>query len=251
LRSDVQARERAFWDEHVPSLDHCIAEYRAGPDPNTKLMLDALEPLAGARVLDFACGTGVVSAWLADRGASVTGIDLSASSIDRARELLDHLGARASFVAGALAELARESPFDRIAGRYALHHVDCETVAPALAQLLRPAGTAAFVETMAANRLLAFLRSHVAGRFGVPRYGTRDERPLGAADVAALEDAFAAPVRTEVAELTFLRVLDRQITKFRVRSISRALGAIDDLLLRAGRDRWSYHQVVIVTKPGS
>jgi SAM-dependent methyltransferase len=84
----ISGREQAFWDEHVPPLEQAISEYRRGPDPNTALMLDALEPLEGRRVLDFACGAGLTSAWLAARGASVTGIDISAASVARVRDVV-------------------------------------------------------------------------------------------------------------------------------------------------------------------
>lgn len=42
---------------------------------------------AGARVLDFGCGTGRVARLLAERGARVTGVDVSAGMIERARAL--------------------------------------------------------------------------------------------------------------------------------------------------------------------
>src|SRR5438128_283816 len=90
----VEAREREFWDEHVPSLDRCLREYERGPDANMRALLDALEPLGGAAVLDFACGAGVTSAWLAARGADVVGIDLSPRSVERAAELAERVGAR-------------------------------------------------------------------------------------------------------------------------------------------------------------
>ena len=199
-------------------------------------------------MLDFACGVGVLSVWLADRGAAVTGIDVSARSVDQARELAERSGAAAEFVVGEISALAG-STFDRVAGRYALHHVDIDAVAPALASVLRPGGTAAFVETMATNSLLPFLRRHVAGRFGVPRYGTEDEHPITAADIACIERAFGGPVSVRVGEVVFLRLFDRQILHFRSRTASRVLGATDDLLQRAGRERWSYHQVLVAGKP--
>src|SRR5579863_1858990 len=41
---------------------------------------------AGQRVLDVACGTGVVSVTAARRGARVTGLDLTPQLLERARE---------------------------------------------------------------------------------------------------------------------------------------------------------------------
>src|ERR671917_631988 len=95
--TETSDREQAFWDEHVPPLEEILAEYREGPDPNTRLMLDLLEPLEGKRVLDFACGAGLTSAWLAARGALVTGIDISPASVARAQEVVARLGLTARF----------------------------------------------------------------------------------------------------------------------------------------------------------
>ena len=93
-----KTRERAFWDARVPSVADCLWEYNGGPDVMTAALLDAVEPLDGARVLDFACGTGVTSAWLADRGATVTGLDLSPESTARAGEFCRATGAEVTFV---------------------------------------------------------------------------------------------------------------------------------------------------------
>jgi len=55
-------------------------------------LLSALHPPAGSRILDLACGRGRHSRILADKGYDVTGIDLSAHSIEYARQFEnDHL----------------------------------------------------------------------------------------------------------------------------------------------------------------
>jgi SAM-dependent methyltransferase len=43
--------------------------------------------ISGQRVLDLACGYGTASRYLARRGARVTGLDLSARMLDRARQI--------------------------------------------------------------------------------------------------------------------------------------------------------------------
>jgi SAM-dependent methyltransferase len=240
-------RERDFWDAHVGELEDYVREYHAGPDANTRAMLEALEPLHGKHVLDFACGAGVTSAWLSDRGAVVTGLDLSPKSIARASELADEVGAKATFVTAELQSLG--ATFDRIAGRFALHHVDCQKVAPLLAERLRPGGTAAFLETMNSNPTLRFARAHLLGRFGIPRIGTEDERPLGRDDLEVLAMAFGE-LRLAAAEITFLRIFDRQVLRYRNRRVSGILGGLDDLLLRVpGTRPLSYHQVLVLAKP--
>ena len=249
MPSGVTDREGAFWDEHVASLADGLAEYETGPDAHTKAALEAIEPLPGRRVLDFACGCGVTSAWLAARGAEVVGMDVSARSIERAHELCERLGLRARFVATSLDSFDEETRFDGIFGRFALHHVDCDVVGPMLARLLKPHGRAVFVETMDSNPVLRIARRHLVGRFGVPRYGTLDEHPLTEADLDSLRLAFGG-LRVEVPELTFLRIADRQLLRRRSPRASRLAGAIDDWLLERGMGSWSYHQVLVLTRDG-
>jgi SAM-dependent methyltransferase len=244
-----EVSEREFWDSNVPTLEACLKHYREGPDPNTALMLDAVEPLEGARVLDFACGAGVTSGWLSDRGAVVTGVDLSPNSTARAAELSTAVGANATFVTGELdsPELA-STTFDRVVGRFALHHVDCAVVGPALAACLRPGGKAAFLETMDTNPVLRFARRRLVGRFRIPRYGTLDEHPLTTRDVDVLARAFG-DVRIDVASMAFFHLFDRQVLHYRSRRVSNLLAALDEFLLtRLHLHSWSYHQVLVLSR---
>ena len=132
-----------------------------------------------------------------------------------------------------------------VVGRYALHHVDCEEVAPQMVGLLRPGAVGAFVETFDSNPLLRLARRRVVGRLGVPRYGTPDEQPLRPADIAAVRDAFGS-AKAVVPEMAFLRMLDRQVLRYRWRPASRILGGIDDLLGKIDRLSFlSYHGVLV------
>jgi len=240
------SREREFWDEHVPDLGHCLAVYERGPSPSVRGVLQAIAPLAGKRVLDFACGPGVLSAWLAARGAEVTGVDISPGSVARARELAGRLGLAATFTTAALDDLPEES-FDAAVGEYALHHVDLETVAPRLLRLLRPGAPAAFVETMALNPLLNFARAHLTGRGVVAQWGTDDEHPISARDLEMLRATFGS-LRLETRQMQFLRLLDRNILRARVPVASRMLALADDWMLAQGWGRLSYCQVVTVQR---
>jgi hypothetical protein len=121
-------------------------------------------------------------------------------------------------------------------------------VAPLLARNLAGEGKAAFVETLATNPLLRIARRHVAGRGGVRRYGTPDEHPLTREDLTAVRDAFGS-VELRVAQMTFLRIFDRNVLRYRFRRVGRLLGAIDDFLLRRLRlGSWSFHQVVVASR---
>jgi trans-aconitate methyltransferase len=47
-------------------------------------LVDLLDPQCGERVLDLGCGTGLLTAQIAARGASVLGIDGSSAMIEKA-----------------------------------------------------------------------------------------------------------------------------------------------------------------------
>jgi SAM-dependent methyltransferase len=240
-------RESDFWGHHIPGLESCLAEIEAGPDPNTAAMLRAVEPVAGNRILDFACGAGVTSAWLASRGAEVVGVDLSPHSIARAREVHQALGLQATFVS-TLEEAASGGLFDAVVGRYALHHTDVSELAPLLAALVHPGGRGAFVETFATNPILRLARKNLIGKLGIPRLGTTDERPLDKGDLDALERAFGA-LDVECARMHFLRIFDRQVLRFKSPRVSAVLGRLDDQIRRIpGSASLSYFQVVVVGK---
>lgn len=244
-------RERRFWDAHVQELERIVCRFERGPDANTRAMLDAVEPLRGRRVLDFACGAGLTAAFLAQRGARVTAIDISPASIERARQLAERVGVEVELVAGELTPTTfPPHSFDAVVGRYALHHVDLRTVAPLLAGVLAPGGRGAFLETMGLNPLLNLSRRRLAGRAGVASYGSEDERPLRRSDLRLLERSFDR-VELSVGQMQLLRIFDRNVLRFRHRRAAAALGAIDDLLPRLGLGFLSYHQVVTVTRAGA
>jgi SAM-dependent methyltransferase len=245
----VGARERAFWDGHVPELERVVRRYERGPDPNTRAMIDAVEPVRGARVLDFACGAGLTAAFLAQRGAIVTAIDISPASIERGRQLAERVGLAIEFVAGELTPTAFPShSFDAVVGRYALHHVDLRAIAPIIGDVLVPGGRAGFTETMGLNPVLNFARRRLAGRAGVASYGSDDERPLDRSDLRVLEESIGK-VELTVGEMQFLRIFDRNVLRFRRPRVAAILGELDDALARLGLASLSYHQVVAVTKP--
>jgi SAM-dependent methyltransferase len=90
--------------------------------------------VTGRRILDAGCGSGLLFAALRDRGAIVTGIDLSAGMLEQARR---RLGADADL---RVADLADPLPFpddsfDDVIASLVLHYL--QDWAPTLAELRR------------------------------------------------------------------------------------------------------------------
>ena len=79
-------------------------------------LVDLLDPRPGQRVLDLGCGTGDLTAKIAERGATVVGLDADASMIERARARFPDL----EFVHGDGHQFSLGS-FDSVFSNAALH----------------------------------------------------------------------------------------------------------------------------------
>lgn len=245
---DVLNREQRFWDEQIDPLETYVGEFHRGPDLNTTALIDALEPLAGKHVLDLGSGCGVLAAWLAARGARVTALDISPACISRAGELFAELNLSVETVCAAFPASSLDGrSFDRLSGRYVLHHLELEVALPAIARLMADGGRGAFLETMATNPVLAIARRRLVGRLGVPRYGTVDEHPLTRRDLSRIAEE-VGPVHVVAADVNCFRLIDRQLLGYRHPRLSRVLTAMDRALHRLGLSAASYHQVVIADR---
>lgn len=93
------------------------------------------------RVLDVGCGTGAVSAALADRGATPSGIDPAAAYVERARRAVP----RGRFeVAGAESLPFPDASFDAAVSGLVLNFVpDPARAASEMARVVKPGGTVA------------------------------------------------------------------------------------------------------------
>ncbi len=207
----------------------------------------------GLDVLEAGCGDGELSLELLGRGARLTGLDVSAGMVEvatrRAQAFLPTAPAR--FVVAPLESTGLDDgAFDLVVGKWILHHADPRSAATEIARVLKPDGRAVFVENSAANPLLALARRHLAGRFGIPRFGTPDEHPLTREDVQALRESFSR-VTTTHPDFCFFELFDRQILRYRHRRLSRALSRLDALVYRhlPFMRRWSFHILVELATP--
>lgn len=75
----MSTSDREKWDERYRS-----GAFAERPHPSA-LLNDWIERLPGGRALDLACGAGRNSLFLARHGFEVTGVDISAVGLDRAR----------------------------------------------------------------------------------------------------------------------------------------------------------------------
>jgi demethylmenaquinone methyltransferase/2-methoxy-6-polyprenyl-1,4-benzoquinol methylase len=138
-----------------------------GQDPRwRRAMVAGIEP---GRVLDVACGTGLVTRELVRRGCSVVGLDQSADMLAEARRRLP--GVR--FVAGEAERLPfADREFDALTFTYLLRYVDDRLATMReLARVVRPGGRIGMVEFGVPSR--PALRAAWRGwtRIGLPALG--------------------------------------------------------------------------------
>jgi 2-polyprenyl-3-methyl-5-hydroxy-6-metoxy-1,4-benzoquinol methylase len=187
---------RALWDEKAAFWDQLHGE--EGNRFHRELIAPALERLltlsTGERVLDIACGSGVVARRLAALGAHVTATDFSPALIERARargqahgQPIDYRVVDATDEE-ALAALG-EGVFDAITCTMAL--MDMPAIAPfyrAVRRLLRPAGRAVIATAHPAfNSLNPVFYAEVEDRDGqlIQRRGLKIEAYLDIPPVRA------------------------------------------------------------------
>jgi trans-aconitate methyltransferase len=81
-------------------------------------VLELLAPKQGERILDWGCGTGDLTAALAEAGATAVGLDLSVDMIARARQKYPHIDFH---VANGVDYRTNEPLFDAVFSNAALH----------------------------------------------------------------------------------------------------------------------------------
>ena len=157
--------------------DHLGAVMSFGQDPRWRRALVAsLAPKPGMRILDVATGTGMVAFALAERGATVVGLDQSETMLAGASARLQRtprLADRMSFMLGEAEALPfADGEFDALSFTYLLRYVDDRVATMReLARVLKPGGRISMVEFGVPGnpRLRLLWRIHT--RLGLPLIG--------------------------------------------------------------------------------
>jgi trans-aconitate 2-methyltransferase len=119
------------WDSALYDDRHSFV-WRSGAS-----LIELLNPQPGERILDLGCGTGHLTAQIAETGAVVVGVDSSPSMIAQARQNFPSL----RFVLADASGFRFEEPFDAVFSNAALHWIpDAEPVVKSIAAALRPGG---------------------------------------------------------------------------------------------------------------
>lgn len=116
-------------------------------DPATAALLALTGDVTGQRVLDVACGHGRMSRLLADRGAEVVGVDLSAALIDKAQaaERAQPRGIRYLRADVTSPDWLDSVPFDAAACHFGLSDIDdLDGALACVARVTKPGGQFVF-----------------------------------------------------------------------------------------------------------
>jgi ubiquinone/menaquinone biosynthesis C-methylase UbiE len=191
-RSRFEASLQEDLDLHVgrETLDRYY-----NPPQDTSYALEYSYHLLGdaraKRVLDLGCGKGENTIQLVNRGAQVTGVDISDSLIEIAKRRMRVNGFTEGFDFKACS--AHEMPFanesfDIVFGMAVLHHLDLELASREVWRVLRPGGYAIFQEPVRNSKVLSFIR-------GLIPYRAPDvspfERPLTDLELAQFARRFS------------------------------------------------------------
>jgi trans-aconitate methyltransferase len=130
-------------------------------------LVEQLDPRVGERVLDLGCGTGHLTARIAESGADVVGLDRSPEMLAAARASYPFL----AFVPGDAADFALPGQFDAVFSNATLHWVsDAEGAVRCIARALKPDGrfVAEFGGKGNVAGIIAAVRQAAAEVVGVP-----------------------------------------------------------------------------------
>lgn len=199
---------RAYWDRIAPewvasaerewATDEITWGIWAVPETDLDLLGQGMQQMSGLDVVELGCGTAYISAWLARRGARVTGVDVSARQLATAGRLAAEHALPITLVEGdAEATGLAASSFDLAVSEYgAALWCDPERWLTEAARLLRPGGRLAFLTTSPFVTLASPVDGSlpVTERFERPWFGQSRFDWRGAVDLpGGIEFVLSAP----------------------------------------------------------
>lgn len=224
IRREAEFHDRVYAGG-VESRAAAIKYYSVFAECRAAYLARLFDGVEESRVLEYGCGAGADAFRLAQEGASVVGIDVSAAAIE---------GARASVPPRADINFVRmnaeslefdDRSFDLVCGTGILHHLDLEAAFSEIARVLKPGGRGVFVEPLGHNPIINAYR-----RF-TPSMRSADEHPLRMGDFDVARRLFPS------VKLRYFNLLSLAAVPLRSRGsfdrVAALLSRADRMLMRA------------------
>jgi SAM-dependent methyltransferase len=244
-------REKSWHNEHFknPHSRHEQTDkfYSIRKSIDTEYENFILTHSPNRHVIEYGCGTEIKAFSIVEAGAaSVTGIDISETAIDKANLTIQAKGLEDRSISFQVMD-AEELDFplnsiDTICGGGILHHLDLHKSMRSIARTLKPTGSAVFVEPLGHNIAIDLYRKFT------PDIRTADEHPLLRSDFKTIEQYFGE-VKIEFFYLFALMAVPFANTPI-FNPLLKFLELLDRWILKLPIIKWQAWQVIIkLSKP--
>ena len=244
LEAEREFHNRKFGEEKAHGGSQAIYEL---PRVAYRYLESEVQPrAAGAKVLEFGCGDSSYAVKLSQWGGQVTAIDISDEAVEETRRRVADAGFlnQTTLLRMNAEELDfPEGSFDLVVGRAILHHLDLEKAYASIARVLKPGGTAIFLEPLAHNPLINLYRRMT------PHLRTEDEHPLTMRDLRAAEAHFGN-VRVRYFTLLSMGALAGAKAPRLFQAMLKGLDKVDGALFRVApfAGRWAWTAAMVMEK---
>jgi len=133
----IDGFEKDAWERHWRET---LGEHAPADSPGPYLTAETTELRPGT-ALDAGCGTGAHAVLLAERGWTVTGVDVAPTALAAAAERAGRAGASVRWVEADLTTWAPEAPFDLVLTAYAHASIPQLDLYRRLGEWVAPGGT--------------------------------------------------------------------------------------------------------------
>lgn len=195
-RSAAKARNIVLTEADRTQVDRYLRPPSGTPYP-LEYAFYLLGDVRGKTVVDLGCGTAENIVPLLDRGARVTGIDISPDLIELARQRMRNANMEATLRVGSAYDTGLESgSIDVIFCIALVHHLDIRRVRDEMLRILTVGGMVIVKEPIRFSKTYAFLRSLWPARENISDF----EHPLTREELATMTQPF------EVQETRYFRL---------------------------------------------